>query len=306
VDHVTVIVCTYRRPLGLSRLLESLEQLEAVQLPMRCVVVDNNAESEQVLLERNYSFPLDVVREPRKGIPWARNAGLEKALASEGCRFVAFVDDDEEVPPPWLYKLFEVQRETRAPVVTGPVDPRFTVQPPSWVLTEKLFDRERYPTGTELNVAYTHNVLIEASILRQTGLRFNPAFVRGEDSHFFRCLVRDGHRIVWADEAGVYEWNTDDRLRIRWVLGREFVQGYLRAHIELHFNPGLVTRLKLLVSAFTRFIRGGTLLLASPFIPYAIQVRGLCRVCAGAGRLLATLGIPYSPDYNLGNLSSKS
>lgn len=304
-EHVAVIVCTYRRPLGLVRLLKSMERLEEARLPFRVVVVDNNPIGEEVSLE-GVALDVDVVRETRAGIPWARNAGLLGALQSPDCRYVVFVDDDQVVCPGWLRTLLEVHEQTGAEVVAGPVLPLFEQPPPSWVVDEGLFNRERHPTGTELSVAYTGNVLIEAAVLRSTGLRFEAKFQRGEDSYFFRSLAQQGYRIVWADEAESHEWNPPSRFSLRWIIGREFVQGYVRTREELHFNPGPFTRILLLVAALSRLVRGSALLLLSPFGPKARQVRGLCRLGAGTGRLWATLGLPYSLSYELSNALSKS
>ena len=47
----------------------------------------------------------------------ARNSGVAAARAP----LIAFLDDDEEAPPQWLAGLMQVQAETDADVVFGPV-----------------------------------------------------------------------------------------------------------------------------------------------------------------------------------------
>ncbi len=69
----------------------------------RIFVVDNgDSQIADILLRR--SFPADrivVVREPRRGIGRARNAGLRAATAE----WVVFTDDDCEVPAGWLKQI---------------------------------------------------------------------------------------------------------------------------------------------------------------------------------------------------------
>ena len=100
--HVAVCIATYRRPLGLRRLLASLAALEFTQIPavkLTLVIVDNDASTPpdptlQIELASG-PYPVIYVVEPSRGLAAVRNACLDHVPADAD--FVACVDDDEWV-----------------------------------------------------------------------------------------------------------------------------------------------------------------------------------------------------------------
>jgi glycosyltransferase involved in cell wall biosynthesis len=87
--------------------------------PVEIIVVDNipaSALTPPVAAE----FPeVVLVREPRKGLAYARNAGF---VVSKG-QIVAATDDDVMVPPGWLEKLLAPLVRSDVMVVSGIVLP---------------------------------------------------------------------------------------------------------------------------------------------------------------------------------------
>jgi succinoglycan biosynthesis protein ExoM len=214
---VAVCVASYKRPEGLKRLLEGLNQLSFSQIEtpeIAVIVVDNDANgSAKVVCDKQlpeFKWSLQYSIETTRGISFARNHAIAEALSiSNHVDFIAFIDDDEVPEPTWLDKLLLTQQEHQADIVTGPVLPRFLKSDvPNWVVKGKFFEPKRYPTGHILQTAFTNNVLIKATILRQLDTIFDESFALtgGEDSHFFMRLYRSGHKFVWADEAIVVEW----------------------------------------------------------------------------------------------------
>src|SRR5262245_54620814 len=126
VPLVAVCVCTRARPWMLRRCLASLraQQLDAARLTMRLVVVDNNPEPSALPIYeevcRGGQWPGELVHCPRPGIPIARNAALDAALAC-GADYIAFLDDDEVAPPHWLSGLVRAMADCRADAVQGGV-----------------------------------------------------------------------------------------------------------------------------------------------------------------------------------------
>jgi cellulose synthase/poly-beta-1,6-N-acetylglucosamine synthase-like glycosyltransferase len=120
-----------------------------------------------------------------------------------------------------------VQRETGADAVTGPVLPRFERRPMPWIEQGGFFAPTRRPTGARLDTAYTNNALVRGRALAEQDELFDASFTLGvgEDAELFGRLAARGFRIVWADDALVYESVPPERACTRWLLRRGFAVG---------------------------------------------------------------------------------
>ena len=109
----SVIVCTHRRSAYLSGLLEALGILDPA--PDEVIVVDNDPgdlDCREVVEAAGARY----VREDRRGLDNARNAGLRLA----GSDLVAFTDDDCIPSRGWLAGLAELFEDPLVGAVTGP------------------------------------------------------------------------------------------------------------------------------------------------------------------------------------------
>ena len=105
--HITVCVCTFRRPELLTRLLETLERQETGgEFTYSVVICDNDpggsALDTVMSFQRTSSLNVHYTSEPRQNIALARNEALRHATGD----FIAFVDDDEFVEPEWLRAMW--------------------------------------------------------------------------------------------------------------------------------------------------------------------------------------------------------
>jgi glycosyltransferase involved in cell wall biosynthesis len=98
---VIVIVPTFRRPRGLTRLLRALGELQT-SAALSILVADNDAElrqGEQVcedLRKRNYRWPLRSIIVAERGLSPVRNALFCEILKDRSnATFIAMLDDDE-------------------------------------------------------------------------------------------------------------------------------------------------------------------------------------------------------------------
>ena len=296
---VAVGICTYARPEGIRRVLKALVDVVPDRtafggVSVRVIVVDNDAAgpSRDAVAETaaGAPWPVEYVVEPRRGIPQARNA-VVRAAQQRG-EWVAFIDDDETPQPGWLDELLRVQAGTMADVVAGPVLPVFDETPPRWVRDAGFFDRPRHPTGRSVLFAATNNVLVSPVVLALSSPTFDEslALSGGEDTVLFRQARLAGLRMVWADEAVVVEHVPCSRVRVSWLLRREFRRGSSFSVALVRTNPSLVRRSRRLAHAAKAATQGFAALLRAIWRGRGSAVSGLQRLSFAAGTIAGLSG----------------
>ncbi len=226
--HISVCICTFKRPELLSRLLSELGNQETKGFfSYSIVVVDNDkvgSARETVSLSAGRAeIPIQYFVEPQQGIAHARN----KAVSCAKGDLVAFIDDDEFPKKDWLLNLFDTLFEFDCDGVLGPVIPHFDVTPPAWVVKGRFFDRPGHDTGFILpwNYTRTGNVLFKKSIIPDPENAFNTNFITGEDRDFFRRMIERGCKFVWCNEAPAYEVVPPGRWKLKILLKRALMRG---------------------------------------------------------------------------------
>lgn len=251
--HISVCICTYRRPQLLLRLLKGLAHQETLGLfTYSIVVVDNDRlrSAEPVVsafvAESQVSVRYGV--ESRQNIALARNEAIENAAGE----LVAFIDDDEFPTQTWLLNLFMALERYKADGVLGPVKPHFDVDPPKWVVKGKFYERSTYPTGLVIDwkKGRTGNVLLNRRIFTSDGELFRPEFRTGEDQDFFRRMIEKGHVFIWCNEAVAYEVVPPIRWKRTFMLRRALLQG---SNSRLHptFGASDIAKSVIAVPAYT-------------------------------------------------------
>jgi len=297
---VAICITTYRRPSMLRRLLQAIQTLTFVKMSepeITLVVVDNDPSGSAraviaEFLSKRYRLRYRV--ESRPGVSHTRNTAIEAARTAD---FVAFLDDDEEPSPAWLDELLNVESAYGAPIVAGPIVPRFQSAPPRWMLDGGFFQRKRYATGTRIVSTSVGNVLINSRLLHALSPSwFDPRYSLsgGEDTHFFRRCAQLGCPITWADDAIAYETIPDSRLTAGYLVARARNGGNHWTRVDLDLGRTLPHLSSRFAVGLVRVLQGTGIAAVGSVLSPQRQLRGQLLLAEGVGNLEAFFGHSYA------------
>ena len=292
--HISVCICTHKRPLALKRLLAKLDRQDTGGLFTYSIVIADNdaarsAEASVRDAQSSSAVALKYCVEPIQGIAQARNKVIENAEGD----FVALIDDDEFPISGWLLKLFTTCQAYNVDGVLGPVKRHFEEKPPMWLEKSRIYDRRVNPTGTAVNwrEARTGNVLLKRQVFEADAAPFRTEFTSGEDQDFFRRKIEEGRTFIWSREAEVFEVIPRARWARMYYIRKALMQG---GNAALHPDCGTMSLLKSVVAVPLYAI-------ALPFAFLAGSHRFmalLVKLCDHAGKLLAAMNInPIREEY---------
>jgi len=293
-SHISVCVCTYKRPALLNLLLNALRDQDTDGLfAYSIVVVDNDsAESARSVVagfETSSGLPVTYCVEPRQNIALARN----KVVANATGDYVAFIDDDEFPIKRWLLVLFTTCRDRGVDGVLGPVKPHYDVEPPQWVVKGKFHERDSYPTGLIIDwrKGRTGNTFLRKRVFSDCQEPFNPEYRTGEDQEFFYRMIEKGFVFIWCSEAVAYEVVPPVRWQRKFLLRRALLRGAHQLKMP-DFGARSVAKSLIAVPAYT------VALPISLMMGHHKFMNLLVRLFDHLGKLLAAVGInPVKEAY---------
>jgi succinoglycan biosynthesis protein ExoM len=287
-----------------------MQQLDSLRdQDLTVAVVDNDAEGSAARVLESYArsgrFKLSSMNQPKRGLSSARNSALQLAFAAQAELF-AFLDDDEVPSNRWLQALVDCFKEPGSATVLGPVEPRFEVPPPPWIVAGDFFYK-RY--GVDKSVeGYTGNVMMRTAEIAASGVRFDETLnaIGGEDVVFFRALRARGFSIKYAPSAVAYESIPPARASLKWMMRR-----WLRAGATASLaggNLGWRNRIVNAARGLGRIAAGSVLVVVTAAThggrDFAAVARPLSTVCRGVGMLFAAFGLAYQ-EYGQGYRGNK-
>jgi glycosyltransferase involved in cell wall biosynthesis len=271
---MSVVLCTRDRPDGLRRTLEGLRS--QAHTDFEVVVVDNASVTDETreVAESYGDFSCRYVREPRPGLSWARNRGVEVARHD----VLAFIDDDEIPDAYWLVELalgFKVAPNVGC--VTGMILPaEIETKAQEWfeqygghskgrmALEELVFDasanRRQHPLyplpafGAGGNMAFTRAALARIG-------NFDPALGAGtpargaEDTAAFSDVMLKGYKLVHRPAAFTWHRNYPNYEGLRrqvYGYGVGLASYYIRA--LLHYPFSTLGLLRMLPAAIRDYV----------------------------------------------------
>lgn len=246
---ISVILCTYNRCQRLATALGSVAlSIVPDSIQWEVLVIDNNSRDQTRLVVgefcREYPHRFRYIFEAQQGKSHALNTGIREADAD----VLAFMDDDVEVDPNWLFRLTRVLDDEKWSGAGGRIHPESGFIPPSWLETNgryalaplAIFDLgpeagelDEPPFGT--NMAFRKEMFLKYGDFR-TDLGPRPGSeIRNEDTEFGSRLLAGGERLWYEPSAVVYHCVPYDRVRKEYFLRWWFDKA--RAEIREHGVP---------------------------------------------------------------------
>jgi succinoglycan biosynthesis protein ExoM len=297
---ISVCIPTHRREAQLRALLQDMRDQDLQ--PFDVVVVDNNASGSARSVVDEFRatgcpFLLTYAIQPERSIPLTRNMTVQLAVGE----WLAFVDDDERAPRDWLRKLLECALAHSADGVLAPVEPRVPESAPGWIRQGNFYDWPRIPTGTMVprkNLRFG-NLLLRGPAVRALPGPFDPSFAlsAGEDVDMLVRFVNQGAKLVWCDEAAVWEPVEPKRLSLKWLLMRGYSGGQAFGWIRTSGVLGTSNwQVRMLLFFQWTIQMLAALLLGAALWPFVRHraVGWLIKAWANAGKLTALGGRRYS------------
>jgi len=296
---VSICIATFRRPTGLSRLLDSLEQLKLpAGLRIETIVVDNDTDSSARPIVEARAAALDPIRytvEPRRNIALARN----RAVAQARGEWIAFIDDDEVADEGWIAAYWDLVERAECDGAMGPVLVQLEAIVTPWLDVETFYTRHRSSTGDSLGPSdlRTGNAWVRRRLFDEC--RFDPAYglSGGSDSELFGRMSRSGARFLWCEEARVVEFASPERHCLRWLTQRAFRGGYVHTRLDRVAAPG--NDLRRALRALALVVGFGALAPVAALGGRRCLARVVLRICTQAGHLWALTGRSYE-EYGAG------
>ncbi len=284
---VALFVCTFKRPKLLDECLQSLVKLKIDdRFDLSVTVIDNEPSDQAHKITENFisqaPFRAMYVREPQRGLCYARNHGIELAL-SQGAEYIGFFDDDETIEPNWLFDMFKSFKDTEADALAGPI---IINRAPE--ISAALNDAYRFKipkTYAQSATLPMGNVIFHKKLV-ESGLRFDLKFNRtgGEDVDFFRRAAQNGAKLYRTPYGTVYETLTAEKKSFRAYFNRQvrvarlhYMQKYPK------FSAGLMKEFFLAVPETVGALAFGV---ASPFSDKA-KIKALKWFAKSCGRILS-------------------
>ena len=241
--EISVVIPTYNRCTLLRPVLAALLGQETGGVAYEVIVVDNNSrdDTRSVVEEAIASDPSGLIQyvfEPRQGVSYARNAGVEHSRAP----IIGFLDDDGVPTPSWIRqtkRAYDVYPQVDC--IGGRVRAIWTRPRPSWLTPAHagpvaLQDRPHVQWVNRSSASACligANLVIRRAVFDEIG-GFSPDYPRNQDREFEMRMWRAGKLGVYLPTMDVVVEIPPERLTKRYHRKWQATTG--RYHALLRFR----------------------------------------------------------------------
>jgi glycosyltransferase involved in cell wall biosynthesis len=257
--EITVVVSTYNRGEMLRATLESLVGQDSRGVSYEVIVVDNNSKDEtsRVIKEFIASSPVEMkyVFEPRQGVSYGRNAGIERARGA----IIAFTDDDVRPLADWIAQIkraFDLFPQVEC--VGGKILPIWNNNPPAWLTRNHwtamaLQDYGDVPILVNAEAPRSFagaNFSFRTEVFSRIGL-FSGDLTRGQDTEMLLRFWSAGGQGLYAPDVVVMADVQPERLTKRYHREWHSRNGRINSMMRLAEHTGPDGRILLVLPETT-------------------------------------------------------
>lgn len=293
-NKVAICICTYKRDKLLLNLLNSIfsQKMDVKEIDYDIYIIDNYGKSNLKKMINNLNKEnIFYFIEKNRGISSARNRCI-KEIKTLNYEYCIFVDDDEKVDEKWLKSLIKCVLVYGANIVVGSLISIYPENVPNWIVKSKFFKHKRYATGTQMTSFATNNTLISKKLIDKDMICFDEAysFTGGEDTKLSKTLILKGEKIIYCNEAVVYENVSSNRLNMKYMLKRVYVNSLVHVKIEKELYGRTCVVIKRIISSMF-FIFSGILKIPLILIKGKIGIFSAMKcIVKGWGQLTGLIG----------------
>jgi glycosyltransferase involved in cell wall biosynthesis len=226
---LTLVIPTYNRAPLLSRALQSIQASIDPPRDAELLVVDNNSsdDTEKLVSEFVASGPVVSCRylfEQEQGLSYARNAGLREARG----RYIAYMDDEQEICPHYLKRVAAAFERTGADCVGGRILYKSVDGVPAWLkpLIDRIGQIDLGPETLKLHHGDPYlkggNIAFDSAVLRAIGGfdaglgRNGEKLLDGEEDAAQDALRSRGYTVAYCPELVQYNALLPEKLHKRY------------------------------------------------------------------------------------------
>ena len=291
--RVAICICTYRRNELLFKLLNSIfKQKINSDLEYDIYIVDNYGKAQlyNKIIELNKKNIFYNI-EHNRGISHARNRCIDEVKGKK-YNFIIFVDDDEYVCSTWLQSLVDCAYRYEAELVSGPVISVLPDSTKDWIVKSKFFQKTEHITGSIMKSCGCGNVLISTQLIEKQKIHFSLEYglTGGEDTKLFKTLVHNGKKLVYCKEAIAYEHVDNNRLSMKYMLKRIFINSLVYVKIDKELYNKFQVIVKRVVASIAFILMGIVLV---PLIVFKGRLgiyQAMKHILKGTGQLAGVIG----------------
>ena len=302
---ISIGIITYKRPIGLEKILRSFKSQSLENIDLSVIVVDNDATGENQkiidkLKEEGYPFELQLFVERERGIVAARNRTVSEFLKTDSESMI-FVDDDEWPSyNDWIEKLSEVERDYDADIVYSDITIIPETDEINWVQTAYRSNSEGDQTRP-IKEFFTNNLLVNRNVYEELNPPFDKRFAMtgSSDLHFSIKANNSGFKAYFTPDAAVEEIFPTTRATLKWF----FLRGYRTGEGSTRANMYEGELFPTLAYIFYKFI-GRIVRAIQMFIKLLLTLdkgyfyKGITYVGAAIGTITGFFGLQYN-EYNV-------